>query len=329
MAEAPIKVTASQIVPRASIMGPGDVGAFDVLLGDGVTYQTQGMTGDAVITGVKAFLGTMAFQDAGSVNITGGNISVATVSAATFTGGAATFSTTQVGSLTVTGVTTLSTVQIGSLTVTSLAVSGTSILHTTQVSGLTATILGVSGMSTLSTTQIGGLTTTSLVATANSILSTTQIGGLLSATGAATVTGALSLSGASSPVVANGDAGTAGYLFQSAGAGATPTWVPAPAGVNPAALYILATQATATTVNNGDYKRVTSNVTITIGTLSSTQSCVLARDTTLGAVFVNCGAQTIDGDTSFNMNVNKPIVLFECTGAGTIVTRLIGYLPSP
>lgn len=120
--------------------------------------------------------GTMASQNANSVNITGGTVAVSSVSASTATvTDIANINTVSVsGSATVTGATTLSSVTANTMTVANLTVNGPISGSTIAVSSMlasTATVTGTANISTISVSgnaTVAGTTTLSAV-TANTL----------------------------------------------------------------------------------------------------------------------------------------------------------------
>lgn len=99
---------------------------------------------------------------------------------------------------------------------------------------------------------------------------------------------------------------------------------------NAAALYDFVTITVGQTVAaNKAYRATTGAYTVTLpAAMTKGQWVVIGRDQTSGTTTVGANGQTIDAVAAdFTIDVNKPIVLFLCTGAGTIVTRAIGQLP--
>jgi hypothetical protein len=142
-----------------------------------------------------------------------------------------------------------------------------------------------------------------------------------------TTAGGVNLSGASAPLQVGGSAGTAGNVLTSAGAGATPTWG---AGPSATTLYTFTAKTTTYSAVAGDVIVATTGAfTITLPTMTAGQYAVVARNQTSGDTTIGRNSQTIDGvAANFTMDVNKMIILFTCTGTGTIETRFIGVYPT-
>ena len=103
--------------------------------------------------------------------------------------------------------------------------------------------------------------------------------------------------------------------------------------INPivnAAFYTYTTTAVALTATAfQSYRAITSAFTITLPKLRVNQWVVVARDQTAGTTTVGRNSQTIDGVSGdFTMDTNKIIMLFICTSTDTLVTRLVGNLPT-
>jgi len=119
--------------------------------------------------------------------------------------------------------------------------------------------------------------------------------------------------------------GTTGQVL-TATTGSAPTWqTPA----TPAALYTTTTITGATNAAvSTAYRATTAAYTVTLPTMATNDWVVVGRDQTAGNTTIGRNSQTIDGAAeNFVIDVDKVIVLFICTGSGTVVTRLIGQLP--
>lgn len=154
----------------------------------------------ATLSGTTSIAGTTSITGNTSINTTGtGTTSIGNSSSTLATAG----TLSHTGNLTVSGTSNLT--------------GATTLGSTLQVTGATtlSSTLGVTGATTLSNTlTVAGATT----------LSSTTINGLLTANNGATITGTLTVNGPLAAGASSPTTGLAGYVLQSNGASAAPTW---------------------------------------------------------------------------------------------------------
>lgn len=144
----------------------------------GTLAITAGGTGSSTQSGARTALGlgTMAVQDASSVNITGGNVSVGSANITTLTGTTATFTSATVTNLALTSL-TLANLSVTSANITTLTGTTFGTTATTQLrgaSGQITTLTSTSANITTLTSSSG--TVTNLFATTATISSVVLVG---------------------------------------------------------------------------------------------------------------------------------------------------------
>ena len=170
--------------------------SYESVVAAGLSSNTSGLTIGGPLTVQGLITGNNGATLSGTTSITG-NTSINTTGTGTTSIGNASSTIATAGTLSHTG---------------NLTVSGTSTLSGATTLGST---LGVTGATTLSSTlQVAGATT----------LNATTTNGLLTANSGATVSGTLTINGPLAAGTSSPSTGNAGWVLQSNGASAAPTW---------------------------------------------------------------------------------------------------------
>lgn len=182
--------------------------SYESVVTAGLSSNTSGLTIGGPLTVQGLITGNNGATLSGTTSITG-NTSINTTGTGTTSIGNASSTIATAGTLSHTG---------------NLTVSGTSNLTGATTLGST---LGVTGATTLSSTlDVTGATTlnNTLTVAGATTLSSTTINGLLTANNGATISGTLTVNGPLAAGTSSPSTGGAGWVLQSNGASAAPTW---------------------------------------------------------------------------------------------------------